>query len=407
MLISRGSITSAGLAAGAVLFGLIQPAAAQVKIVLDFALTGPTAAVIVAHDKTWKVLPRTLGGQPAVYQVVDDHGDPTEAVKLVRRAISEENVDAIVMAGTIPICDAVSQIALDTEDAGHLHVTGRRVGTAVSLAVYGCSENYRPDAAGGCCNESTWVKDDRLYRLHRQFRRHPSRCTSEIGDEAGIKVATDERFDRTATSLTGQALKVLAANPDAVFVGASGTPAALAQKTLVDLGYKGPIYLTNAVFSADFIRIGGKSVQGGIALASPFFLADQLPELNPNKPVALGACKNFGDRNTATTNRARSAGFGYDAYLMLDRATAVAALKANPGPPEFRIALRDAMEEISGPHRQQRDIHDDPTDHNGTTRKACCWRNCRTANGYTCPSRVFKWDRDPTRPKAGHHRSAA
>ena len=85
-------------------------------MLLDFALTGPTAAIIVPHDKVWKALPKTMGGQPATYLVVDDHGDPTEAVKLVQRAISEDHVDAIVMSGTksdLRCCQL--QLALDSK----------------------------------------------------------------------------------------------------------------------------------------------------------------------------------------------------------------------------------------------------------------------------------------------------
>ena len=42
-----------------------------------------------------------------------------------------------------------------------------------------------------------------------------------------LTVADEERFARPDTSVTGQVLKLLAANPDAILIGASGTAAAL------------------------------------------------------------------------------------------------------------------------------------------------------------------------------------
>lgn len=366
MLINRRLIASMGVAAGTVCFALAQPASAQVKIVLDFALTGPTAAVIVPHDKTWKALPKMLGGQPAVYQVVDDHGDPTEAVKLVRRAISEENVDAIVMAGTIPICDAVSQVAFDTKTpaictapAGVSEPRYHWLFTVAPRTIVLMQPAVDSMKAHGTKTIAYIGFTDSFGDIHLAALR-------KLATAAGMKVETDERFDRTATSLTGQALKVLAANPDAVFVGASGTPAALAQKILVDLGFKGLIYLSNAVFSNDFIRVGGKSVEGGIALTSPFFVANQLPDSNPNKHVAL-ELRNLWRSKYGNDDPGTGAGFGYDAYLMLDRATAVAVQKAKPGTAEFRAALRDALEEIKGLVGSSGIYTMSPTDHNGTT----------------------------------------
>ncbi len=344
---------------------LAAPASAQVKVLLDFALTGPTAAIIVPHDKVWKALPKTMGGQPATYLVVDDHGDPTEAVKLVQRAISEDHVDAIVMSGTIPICDAVSQLALDsktpaicTSPAGVKEPQYHWLFTVAPGTTVLMKPAVDSMKAKGAKTLAYIGFSDSFGDVHLAALR-------KLAEAAGIKLTTDTRFDRTATSLTGQALKVLADNPDAVFVGASGTPAALAQKTVVDLGYKGPVYLTNAVFSPDFVRIGGKSVQGGIALATPFFLVDQLPDSNPNKPVALDLQKlwraKYGNDDPGT-----GAGFGYDAYLMLDQATAVALQKAKPGTPEFRNALRDAIEGIKDLIGSSGTYTMTPTDHNGT-----------------------------------------
>src|SRR5207237_3965799 len=62
----------------------------------------------------------------------------------------------------------------------------------------------------------------------------------------GMTVADEERFARPDTSVAGQVLKLVAANPDAILVGASGTAAALPQTALRERGYNGPVYQTHS-----------------------------------------------------------------------------------------------------------------------------------------------------------------
>ena len=64
---------------------------------------------------------------------------------------------------------------------------------------------------------------------------------------AGIKVVAEEKYNRNDPSVTGQVLKLIAANPDAILIGAAGTPGATPQKELVARNYKGKIYQTHGV----------------------------------------------------------------------------------------------------------------------------------------------------------------
>ncbi len=64
-------------------------------------------------------------------------------------------------------------------------------------------------------------------------------------------------------------LKIIAAKPDAVMVGGSGTPGALPHIALAERGYKGPVYATPGVFNKDFLRVGGKSVEDVVGVTGP------------------------------------------------------------------------------------------------------------------------------------------
>jgi branched-chain amino acid transport system substrate-binding protein len=157
-------------------------------------------------------------------------------------------------------------------------------------------------------------------------------------------VAT-ERYNRTDTSVTGQILKILGANPDAVLVAGSGTPAVLPQATLVERGYKGRIYQTHGVANKDFLRVGGKNVEGAVLPVGPILVAEQLPDSNASKKVALAYIKAYEAAYGADSRNSFGA-HAWDAGLLLQRAIPEALKKAKPGTPEFRVALRDAMENV-------------------------------------------------------------
>jgi branched-chain amino acid transport system substrate-binding protein len=167
-----------------------------------------------------------------------------------------------------------------------------------------------------------------------------------------IEVVTNERYARADTSVAGQTLKIVAARPDAVITGGSGTPGALPYLALADRGYKGGLYGTHALINPDFVRVGGRAVEGVIAPTGPVIVAEQLPESNPTKKVSLSYREVYQKVNNAPTNDAFSA-YSFDAWLVFLDAAKRALSKAEPGTPQFREAFRDAMlsvKEIVGTH---------------------------------------------------------
>jgi branched-chain amino acid transport system substrate-binding protein len=174
----------------------------------------------------------------------------------------------------------------------------------------------------------------------------------KLADVRHIQVVANERFNRSDTSVTGQVLKILSMHPDAVIIAGAGTPAALPQKTLREKGYKGPIYQTHGVANSDFLRVGGKDVEGTLLPAGPVLVAGQLPDTNPVKKVALDYVTRYEaahGKGSATTFGAHS----WDAAILLTSALPAALKKAQPGTREFRVALRDALEStrnVTGAH---------------------------------------------------------
>jgi branched-chain amino acid transport system substrate-binding protein len=162
-------------------------------------------------------------------------------------------------------------------------------------------------------------------------------------EKAGIKLIATERFARTDTSVTPQALKLVSANPEAMLVVASGSGAAMPHKALIERGYKGKIYQTHAAATPDLVRIGGKDVEGSFVVSGPAVIAEQLADKHPSKKVAVDFVTKY-EASVGKGTRNQFAGHAYDAQIVLEKVLPIALKKAKPGTPEFRAALRDGME---------------------------------------------------------------
>jgi branched-chain amino acid transport system substrate-binding protein len=166
-----------------------------------------------------------------------------------------------------------------------------------------------------------------------------------LAEKQGIKVIATERFARSDTSVTAQALKLTAANPDAMLIVASGSGAAMPQKAIVERGYKGKIYQTHAAATRDLMRIGGKDVEGTYVVSGPAVVGELLPDSHPSKPLALDFVQKY-EKAYGAGSRNQFAGHAYDALIVLEKVVPVALKKAKPGTPEFRAALKDAIENM-------------------------------------------------------------
>jgi branched-chain amino acid transport system substrate-binding protein len=184
-----------------------------------------------------------------------------------------------------------------------------------------------------------------------------------------VKIVASERYNRPDTSVTGQILKIMAASPDAVLIGASATPAALPQKTLVERGYKGLVYHTHGVANAEFLRIGGKDVEGAYLPLGPAVVAKQLPADHPAKAVALDYIARY-EASYGAGTFSSFASHAWDAGLMLQAAVPVALKKAKPGTKEFREALRTALENLKDLRSTQGVYNLTPENHQGLDQRA-------------------------------------
>lgn len=368
------SLLRLAAAAATILPMLSWSARAEVVIGIDVSTTGPAAAIGIQTNNALRLWPQTLAGQPARYIVLDDGTDVSRAVKNIRKLTSEDKVDAIVG----PNITASALAALDV-----LAETGTPMVALAASAVIvePPSDPKRRWAFKMPQNDSlmaTALVDDMRRKGIKSVAfigfadSYGDSWLSEFTKAAGsdIKLVAQERFQRNDASVMGQVLKAMAAQPEAILIAGSGTPAALPQKTLVQRGYKGPIYQTHGIGTLEFLQVGGKDVEGTLFPTGPGVVARELPEDNPVKKVAVEFADKYEAQYGANT-LTQFAGDAYGAWILLDSAVG-RALKtgAKPGTPEFRAALRDALESTQDLVVPNGVLNISKTDHQGFDERA-------------------------------------
>ncbi len=366
-------LTTMGALWGAALTGalLATPAAwadtGTVHVGVTLSMTGPAASLGIPERNSIALLPKEIGGAAVVYDVLDDASDTTRAVANARKLI-EGGADVIVGSTVTPASLAMIDVAAEqTVPMISLAASSRLIEPmdAQRHWVFKTPQNdsLMADAVAGYM-AAHGVKSMAFVGFNDAYGDGWLAETQRAMAAKGIKVTDVERFARTDTSVTGQVLKVMASKPDAVLIAGSGTPAALPQKALHERGYTGTIYQTHGVANLDFIRVGGKDVEGTILPAGPVLVVDQLPANAPTKAVG----EDYTHKYEAANGAGSTSTFGahaYDAGLLLEYAIPIALKSATPGTPAFRSALRDALEGAHELNVTQGVMDMTPTYHNG------------------------------------------
>lgn len=353
-LVAASALAASGAALADITIGVIAP------------MTGAASGLGIPAGNQAKLWPKTIAGEKLNVIVMDDATDPNQGVTHAKRFVTNDKVDVIMGSVATPVAAAVAQVAeeaatpqiawspvavpagkdkwlfrLPQSNAvmGHAIIEHMKKQGIKSVGFLGYADAYG----------ETWLND---------FKPQ--------AEKAGIKFGPVERFARADTSVTGQALKLVQANPEAILVVASGSGAAMPQMALAERGYKGKIYQTHAAATRDLMRVGGKAVEGGFVVSGPAVLAEQLPDSHPSKAEAIKFVQQY-EKAYGPGSRNQFAGHAYDSIIVMEKAVPIALKKAKPGTPEFRAALRDAFEQIGKTTLAHGVLNWTPTDHWGYT----------------------------------------
>lgn len=329
--------------------------AADLKVGFITSLSGPVSSLGIPYQRGIKAaeafMPEVAGMKVQLLQL-DDASDPSVAARNARKMIDEDKVDVLIGTAGSPGSLAIAAVAREAKTP------------LISIA----NANL-PGPDGGWMITVPQPAPLMIDAVIERMQRNQVKTVGYIGFSdawgdlvydslkkgvapTGIKVLTDERYARADQSVTGQILKIVAAHPDAVMTGSSGTPGALPYLALAQRNYKGGLYGSPPLINPDFVRVGGAAVEGLIAPTGPVIVADQLPETNPTREVSMKFRAAYEKANGQLPTDAFSA-YSFDAWLIFADAAKRAAKSADPGTPAFRLALRDAIvttKELVGTH---------------------------------------------------------
>jgi branched-chain amino acid transport system substrate-binding protein len=321
-------------------------AQADINIGVVLPLTGPGNGLGIPVGNYVKLWPTSIAGEKLNVIVLDDASDPTKGVQNAKKLVTEDKVDVLVGSAVTPVAIAMAGVAAEAQTVQLMMSPANlpagkdtwsfRLPQSNAVMAHALIEHMKKkgikqigflgytDAYG-----EGWLND---------FR-------AESAKLGGPQIVAVERFARPDTSVTAQALKLVAANPPAILVVASGSGAAMPHKGLIERGYKGTIYQTHAAASRDLVRIGGKDVEGSFVVSGPAVAPEQLPDSHPSKKLALDFVSKY-EKAYGAGSRNQFGAHGYDAVIVLEKAVPVALKAGKPGTQAFRSALRDAIENM-------------------------------------------------------------
>lgn len=318
-------------------------ARADITIGVNLSLSGPLSSLGLPQKASLALWPDRIAGEKLNLIVLDDASDPIAATRNARRFVTESKADVLLGPSGVPQGIAVAQVASEVK--------------TVQLAFAPLPLPAGPQSWTFALAQPVSLMSDALARrmVADKVRKVAFLGWSEGYGEmwlqaftasakaAGLEIVANERFAPVDTAITAQALKVVAAKPDAVLIVGAGSAAAMPQINLRERGWTGPIYQTHGAASPDLVRVGGRAMNGTVLPAGPMLVAEQLPAASPVKPVALAYVSAY-EKSNGANSRTQFGAHAYDALMLLRRAVPLALKKAKPGTPEFRRALRDALE---------------------------------------------------------------
>jgi branched-chain amino acid transport system substrate-binding protein len=325
----------------------IGTAHAEITVGFVTSQSGPGSSIGVLYDRGMKAAVEyasSIGEEKIKLIQLDDASDPSAATRNARKLIEENKVDLVIGTATAASTSAMVAVANELKvpfiAISPITVAANEAGdrwTIVmpqppSLMVKVVVDRMKRDG----------IKQFAYIGFSDAWGDLVYNGAQKPAEADGLKILTNERYARTDTSVTGQVLKMMATKPDGVLLGGSATQGALPPLALAERGYKGPLYGTPALLNADFIRVGGKAVEGVQVSAGPVIVAEQLPDTHFSKKISMDFRAAYQKANGTATTDGFSA-YSFDAWLVFLDAAKRAMAKAKPGTPEFRVALKNAI----------------------------------------------------------------
>jgi branched-chain amino acid transport system substrate-binding protein len=265
----------------------------ELRIGSVVAMTGPASALGLPEKNALELLQEQIAKDTNLpftvkFITYDDASDPTKAVNNVRKLITEDQVHVVICCSTTPTSMAI----LETVTQARVPNISLALGQSVIEPVKDRHWIFKTPSTDQL--QVAGLVDDMVKRgikkvaflgLEDSFGEGGWIALQSVAKAKGVEIVASERFSRTDTNFTPQALKVRQSNPGAVYIHAIPPSSALVHQALKRVGYSGPIYHSGGSANNAFISIGKQDVEGALLGTTPVLVYTDLPDSNPLKPV--------------------------------------------------------------------------------------------------------------------------
>lgn len=214
----------------------------------------------------------------------DDASDPTKSVNNVRKLIQEDGAAMVICCTATPSSIAVGKVSED----GKTPTISMSAAAAVVEPISEKRYTFKTPITDRLMVNHTLdymvkkgVKKLAFLGLDDSYGEGGWVELKNLVEKKGITIVSSERFARTDTNFTPQALKTLQSKPDAVYIHSVPPSSSLVHEALKRVGYRGTIYHGAGSPTQAFITIGKSAVEGAIVGATPITVYRDLSADNP------------------------------------------------------------------------------------------------------------------------------
>ncbi len=175
-----------------------------------------------------------------------------------------------------------------------------------------------------------------------------------------------EKYAPGSTDVGPQITHIKSAGADGILITGNLADTVTVIKNARDMGFTGPIVSDYAIVGPEFIKLGGKYVEGVVTTSLKALVAPELPDNDRQKKIALGLYNKYVKAHGAFS---LYAGHMWDEIYMITEALKKVDPKLDPTKDadiiKIRAQLRDGLEGLKGFVGQNGVFNYSPDNHNG------------------------------------------
>ena len=343
-------------------------AADPIKVGAIVSATGPAAFLGDPQEKTLHSYVDSINasggiaGRKIELFIYDDSSDAAKANSFAKRLIQQDNVDFIIGASTTGSTMALIQL-VETSKVPTLALgAGSVIVEPIRKFVFRMPHSDRLAAQKVIEHmKRNGITRFALLSDTGGYGKSGRNESQKMAASMGLTIPVDETYGERDTDMTPLLTHVKQSDAQAILMFGTGQAPAIIAKNFSQLGMKIPLYASHGQASYEFIRLAGAAGEGMLLPSPALFVADQLPENDPQKSISIDYKNSFEAKFKLDVST--FGGYGYDGLMMgLD------AIKRAGSTDKEKV--RDALEATRGFVGISGVYNMSPTDHGGLDERA-------------------------------------